>query len=202
MDEKTYKLPPIVWLRVTDYMHGWLQWELGGGTRIRDQKVVSVQHLPGAKAVMMMETMYDMMEKKPVGNAMSGTRKNCIMAGLDIDEDAMRQEYGVTRDSMKLFVPIECPRLCMTQRGVLRPWTLDVCLGKSQANALQRLLRQAFWEGVDEFDRRYAAKMEGRKYYAVDMIEAFCEETDTPDLYVETIRREWQRRQKRLSAHV
>ena len=198
MSEKVYDVPAIVWLKMTDYMHGWLQWELGGEARVKDQRVVCVQHLPGARAILRMETVEDMMEKKPIGNVMSATRKNCMEAGLNIDEDVMAKEYGVTREAMKLFVPVECPKMCLTKSGVLRPWTLDVCLGREQAAAMQRLLRNAFWQAVEEYDAGYARKMNGRKYPAVDMVEEFCMDTETPDLYVEAIRREWQRRVKRV----
>ena len=197
MTEKTYKIPSIVWLKMTDYMHGWLQWELGGAARVKDQRVISVQHLSGARAILRMETVEDMMEKKPIGNVMSRTRKNCMEAGLNIDEGVMAREYGVTREGMRLFVPIECPKMCLTKHGVLRPWTLDICLGKEQASAMQRLLRQEFWKSVETFDAEYKRKMNGEKYPAVDMVEEFCQETDTPDMYVEAIRREWQRRCKR-----
>ena len=181
-------------------MHGWLQWELGGEARVKDQRVVCVQHLPGARAILRMETVEDMMEKKPIGNVMSATRKNCMEAGLNIDEDVMAREYGVTREAMKLFVPVECPKMCLTKSGVLRPWTLDVCLGREQAAAMQRLLRNAFWQAVEEYDAGYARKMNGKKYPAVDMVEEFCMDTETPDLYVEAIRREWQRRVKRVKS--
>lgn len=191
-----YELPAIVWLRVTDYMHGWLQRELGGGLRINDQRVISVQHLPGAREILTMETVGCAMQH-PVVNAMSADWKNCIERGLDMDADTMEREYGITADVLKLFIPIECPRMCLTKGGVLRPWTLDVCFSPRQASAMQRLLRAAFWDGVAVFDRDYARKMEGRKYPAVDMIEDFCAETKTPDLYVDALRREWQRRVKR-----
>lgn len=200
MSEKVYDVPAIVWLKMTDYMHGWLQWELGGEARVKDQRVVCVQHLPGARAILRMETVEDMMEKKPIGNVMSATRKNCMEAGLNIDEDVMAREYGVTREAMKLFVPVECPKMCLTKSGVLRPWTLDVCLGREQAAAMQRLLRNAFWQAVEEYDAGYARKMNGKKYPAVDMVEEFCMDTETPDLYVEAIRREWQRRVKRVKS--
>lgn len=178
-------------------MHGWLQWELGGEARIGEQRVVSVQHLPGAREILRMETVEDMMEKKPAGKALSDTRKNCFLAGLEIDADVMLQEYGVTKGLMALFVPIECPKMCLTKNGVLRPWTLDVCLSHEQANALQRLIRTEFWEAVESFDHRYAKEVHGGKYHAIEMIEAFCKETKTPDMYAETMRREWQRRCKR-----
>lgn len=197
MGQKVYDTPPIVWLKMTNFTHGWLQWELGGEARVGEQRVVSIQHLPGARAILRMETVEDMMEKEPVGNALSATRHNCFMAGLEIDEDVMEQEYGVTRDLMKLFAPIECPKMCLTKYGVLRPWSNDVCLGKRQAAALQRLLRDTFWTAVEEFDGTYAKEMGGEEYYAIDMIEEFCQRTKTPDMYVDTIRREWQRRLQR-----
>lgn len=197
MSEKNYKIPAIVWLKMTDYTHGWLQFELGGGARVKNQRVVCVQHLPGARRVLRMEAVEDMMERKPIGNAMSATRKLCMEAGLEIDPDTMEKEYGVTQERLELFVPVECPKMCMTKHGVLRPWTLDVCFGKEQATAMQALLRAEFWKAVEEFDREYAQSMDGEKYPAVEMIEAFCAKTETPDLYVEAMRREWQRRCKR-----
>ena len=197
MGKKMYGVPAVAWLRVTDYMHGWLQHELGSEAWIRNQRVVCVQHLRGARDVLRMETVEDMMERRPLGNALSGTRRNCFAAGLEIDAEVMEKEYGVTREALGLFVPIECPRMCLTRNGVLRPWTLDVCMGKEQALALQRLLRNEFWLAVEEFDRRYAKEMGGEKYPALDMVEEFCRETRTPDMYADSIRREWQRRRKR-----
>lgn len=194
MAKKTYGAPPIVWLKVTDFMHGWLQRELGGEARIGEQHVISIHHLPGARDIFRMQILEDMMEKRPPGNAMSGTRKNCFCAGLSIDPEVMEREYGVTKELMAQFVPIECPKMCMTRNGVLRPWTLDICFGKEQATAFQRLLRKEFWNAVEEFDREYAAGLKGRKYPAIEMVEEFCRRTKTPDLYAQAIRREWQRR--------
>ena len=200
MREKKYKAPPIAWLKVTDYMRCWLQYELGGAARVMEQRVVSVQHLPGAREVLRMETMEDMMERRPVENAMSGTRYSCYTEGLSIDADVMAKEYGVTREQLQMFVPIECPKMCLTKSGVLRPWTNNVCLGKEQASALIRIIREAFWQAVSEYDQEYARLLDGKSYPAVDMIEAFCRETHTPDLYVAAMRREWQRRRSRAAA--
>lgn len=203
MKRKNYELPAIVWLKMTDYMHGWMQYELGCAMSIRDQKVVSVQDLPGARDVLMMESLEDLeLGPMKVENAMSGNRRNMLAAGLDIDEGFIEKEYGLTKEMLKLFVPIECPKRCLTRFGVIRPWTLDVSLSKPQAKEMQNVIRTAFWEAVEEFDGMYARKMEGRKYPAVEMIEAFCARTRTPDVYVQAIRREWQRRQKRSSSHV
>lgn len=195
--DKNYKLPAIVWLKMTDYMHGWLQYELGGELRVKNQRVVCVQHLNGARKVLRMETTEDAMDYGSLGTSLSATRRNCIDAGLSIDPDTIQCVYHATKDDMKLYVPVECPKMCLTTSGVLRPWTGNVNFGHRQAVALQKLLRDEFWNAVGEFDRQYAARMEGKRYPAVSMIEDFCEQTGTPDLYVETIRREWQRRQKR-----
>ena len=197
VERQQYTMPAIVWLKVTDYMHGWLQWELGGALRVKDQKVVSVQHLPGARDILRMETVEDLADHRPVDNAMSDSRKNCILAGLALDPAVIEREYGITKDVMKLFMPIECPKMTLTKNGVLRPWTLDTCLSQKQTAAMQRLLREAFWKAVGEFNEVYARRMNGQRYPAVDMIEEFCIETRTPDLYVDAMRREWQRRVKR-----
>lgn len=197
MKNRNYRQPPIVWLKITDYMHGWLQYELGGEAMVGEQRVVCVQHLEGVRPILRMETTEDMMEKQRVGNALSDTRINCFRAGLDIDAEVMKREYGVTREKLALYVPVECPRMCITANRVLRTWTLDTCLGERQATALQRLLREAFWQALADYNRRYAQEQDGEKYYAVDMIESFCRRTKTPDMYVDAIRREWQRRLKR-----
>ena len=198
--EKNYKTPPVTWLKMTDYTHGWLQHALGGAARICDQRVLCIQHLPGIKPLLRMETAEDMMEKGPAGGAMSSTRRNCLLAGMDLDPSVIEREYGITAAQMELYVPVECPGMCMTRNGVLRPWTLDVCFGKEQATALQKLLRNEFWAAVGEYDREYAARMGGRHYPARDMIEEFCAETGTSDIYVDAIRREWQRRAKRAKS--
>lgn len=195
--EKKYSVPPICWLKVTDYMHGWLQHELGCEAWIRKQRVVCVQHLPGARKVLRMETVEDMMEKQPVGNAMSSRRKNCLCAGMVLDADVIAREWGMTKELMALFVPIECPKMCLTKYGVLRPWTLDICFGKKQTIALQDLLRNEFWKAVKEYDEEYARRMNGEYYPARMMVEDFCADTETPDMYVDAIRREWQRRLQR-----
>lgn len=187
----------VVWLKMTDYMHGWLQHELGCALMIKEQHVVCVQHLEGARDVFRMESSEEELKSGPIGISISCIRKNCIDAGMDIDQETVEKAYGVSKKDLKLFVPIECPKMCMTVSGVLRPWTEEVNFGQHQATALQKLLRGEFWKAVESFDKSYAAKMDGKKYPAVNMIEAFCAETKTSDEYVEYIRREWQRRQKR-----
>lgn len=198
--EKNYKVPMIFWLKVTDYMHGWLQHELGGSARVKEQRVVSVHHLPGAKQALRMETVEDLMEKQPVKEAMSARRRNCLAAGMGVDAEVMRLEYGVTEECLRNFVPMEAPRMCMTRNGVLRPWTVDVSLGDRQAVALQNVVRSAFWRAVEGFNGRFAREREDKHYAAVEMIEAFCRETETPEVHVDAMRREWQRRQRKSHA--
>lgn len=204
MSEKNYRLPAVAWLKVTDYMHGWLQKELAGGVRIGDKRVVCIQHLPGARDALRMETGNDVTGREtswsPTNggeNTMSATRRNCIVAGLELDAPTVERLYGITREDLSSYVPIECPKICLTKDGVLRPWSNDTCFGQRQATALQRLLRDTFWQGVADFAQDYAREHEGEKYAQVDMIEDFCRSCDTPDVFVEAMRREWQRRVKR-----
>lgn len=197
MAEKSYKLPAICWLKVTDFLHGWLQYELGGEVRVKNQRVVSVQHLDGVRAILRMETVDDMMEPALIKNAMSAARHDTIDAGITLDEDVTKRMYGIDRETLRLFTPIECPKMALTPNGVLRPWTNDTCFGKDQSKQMRDLLREAFWRAVGEFSKRYARERHGERYAQEDMIEAFCQETHTPDIHVPAIRREWQRRVKR-----
>lgn len=194
---KTYELPPIVWLRVTDFMHGWLQHDLGCAARIGDQHVVTLHHIPAAREALRMETVEDV-ELKPmkVGNAMSATRKNMLEAGMAIAPEYIAQTYDLTPEAMKLFVPIECPSRCLTSHGVLRPWTHDVTLGRQQSSELIRIIRAAFWQAVETFNADYARRLGNTKYPSIDMCEAFCRATNTPDIHAEAIKREWNRRVK------
>lgn len=200
MEEKSYRVPYIVWLRVTDYMHGWMQYELGSCARVGEQKVVCVQHLPGAREVLRMETNNDLDRKGRIDKTMSAARMNCVKAGLKMDAEVIERDYGLTSETLKLFVPVECPDMKMTERGVLRPWTLDTCLGRRQANELMQVLRDAFWKAVSAFNEEYAKSMCGEKYPTIDMVEAFCKLTNTSDVYAEAIKREWNRRVKRSSS--
>ncbi len=197
MSDRQYKAPAICWLKVTDFIQGWLQHELGGGAQVKNWKVVSIQHLPGARRALRMETVNEPMGHGPIGNSMSATFRNALDAGIRIDHATVEESYGATKESLQQYMPIECPRLCMTRSGVLRPWTLDVNFGTRQATAIQRILREAFWQAVGEFADEYARRRRGEKYAQIDMIEAFCKDTGTPDVYADAMRREWQRRVKR-----
>ena len=205
MSEKNYRAPVVAWLRVTDYMHGWIQKELAGGARIGRKKVVCVQHLDGGRDALRMETANDVtgdgedMKAAVQKNSMSATRWGCIDAGLTLDQKTVEQHFGITRQELSLFVPVECPGTCLTPLGILRPWTGDRCFGQQQSKALLKVLREAFWRGVAEYDREYARRQEGGDYAVIDMLEAFCRDMETSDLYVDALRREWQRRQKRTA---
>jgi hypothetical protein len=199
MGEKKHRKPAVTWIKVADFMTSWLQKELGGDVRIGSHSVLCLNHLPGARDVLRMATEEDRMNTGEPAVSMSATRHSCMEAGIALDTDTVEQMYGMTRNDISWYVPVECPRTCLTQDGVLRPWTDDVRFGREQAAALQRILRRAFWRGMEEYDREYASNNGGKRYAAVDMIEAFCRDTGTSDLYIDALRREWQRRKKRLN---
>ncbi len=190
-------MPAICWLKITDFMRPWVEYALGGEVRAGERRVICIQHLPGAREILRMETREEMMEQRTVKLTMSATLRNCIEAGMKLDPSTVERMYGITKEELMTFMPIECPKNCMTMNGVLRPWTLDVYFSRTQAMALQQLIREEFWKAVGEFNERYKRKKKGRWYPQVEMIEDFCAETNTPDVYIEAIRREWQRRVKR-----
>lgn len=198
MTEKL-KMPAIAWLRVTGFLSGWLFYEYGSKVQVNGRRVVCLQHLDGVREILRMETVDDteMSPDLPVNLSLSASRYGVISAAMTLSPEATERMYHVSQEQMLQFVPIECPRLRMTQNGLLREWDGNAMFGEQQAKALLRLLRQYFWDSVEQFAIRYAQQHEDEKYAQQEMIEAFCRETNTSDIHVEAIRREWQRRQKR-----
>ncbi len=192
-------MPAIVWLRVTEFIRGWLDYEFGSKVMVNGRRVVCLQHLDGVRDILRMETVdeVELSPDLPVELSLSASRYGVISAAMTLSPEATERIYHLSLEQMQQFVPIECPRLRLTQEGLLREWGGDAMLGDAQAKALLRLLRHYFWEGVEGFARRYASEHEGEKYAQEDMIEAFCRMTKTSELHIEAIRREWQRRCKR-----
>ena len=196
---KSTKMPAIVWLRVTGFIRGWLDYEFGGKVMVNSRRVICLQHLDGMRDVMRMETVDDteLSPDLPVELSLSASRYGVISAAMTLSPEATERRYHLSPEQLQQFVPIEVPRVRLTEDGLLRPWGGDAMLGDAQAKALLRLLREAFWEDVERFSRRYAREHEGERYAQEDMIAAFCRETKTSELHIEAIRREWQRRCKR-----
>lgn len=191
------KQPAVTWLRVTDYMHNWLEQEFGCNVRIHGRQMICLQDIKGAREVLRMETSEDIvLKQKPTYGSMSATRYSCIHAGLRIDPCVVKDLYGIDNEEMEFYMPIECPRRCITKHGVLRPWTNDVCFGRQQTNAMQKLIREEFFRVLDDYSDDYALEHHGEKYTSIDILEGFCKFTGTSDIYIPTIRREWQRRKQ------
>lgn len=187
----------ICWLKVTDYMRGWARCALGCGTKIGKEPLISLYQIMGAKEVLEIGTDDDLPDHGTPGNAMSATWRCALEVGLEYDPATMECIYGVTEETLEQYLPIACPPTAMTVNGISRAWTNDTCFGREQAMALQKLLREAFWTAVGQYSKQYVQEHRGEKYAQVEMIEAFCRETKTDDMYVEAMRREWQRRNKR-----
>jgi hypothetical protein len=168
---------------------------------VNGQHVVCLGHLDGMRDVLRMETVSDMelSPDAPVKLSLSAQRYSIISAGMVLNAAATERVYHLSPEELQSFVPIEVPRLRLTEEGLLRPWDGDAMFGEHQAKELLRLLRQAFWEDVERYAGRYAREHEGEQYAQEDMIVAFCRETKTSELHIEAIRREWQRRQKRTA---
>lgn len=192
-------MPAIVWLRVTEFIRGWLDYEYGARAMVHGKRVVCVHHLDGVRDILRMETVDDteLSTDLPVDLSLSASRYSMLQAAMTLSPEATERMYHLSPEQMQQFVPIECPRLRLTQEGLLREWGGDAMLGDAQAKALLRLLRHYFWEDVERFAGRYAREHEGEKYAQEDMIAAFCRLTKTSDLHIEAMRREWQRRCKR-----
>ena len=177
---------------MTTYTHYWLEREFGGEVKLHGKRILSIAHLPGMRDILRMPTREDMVGGAPVRLSMSAMRMDCMQAGIDIGPFTIEQKYHLTPKILGTFVPIECPRMAMTANGVLRPWNRMTTFGKTQAFTLCRMLRSVFWKAVENYDSEMRA--EARKNYAdVRMIEGFCADTGTPDIYIDDLRREWQR---------
>ena len=184
----------ITWMKVTDYMHDWLEKEFGCELRARGVRVLCLHDLEGAREILKMETNEDGWSGGKIANAISVTRMKCLDAGLRLDPDAVRTMYGIDAEALKLYMPIECPRMALTENGVLRPWTWDTTFGRDQTVAMHRLLRNTFWKAVAEFDEAYNREVNNENYPAKEMIQEFCRRNKIGEIYIDALRREWQRR--------
>jgi len=196
---KSTRIPAIVWLRVNEWMRGWMNYELGSRAMVNGRRVVCLEHLDGMHDVLRMETVSDveLSPDAPVELSLSAQRYSVINAGMVLNVAATERLYHLSLEELLSFVPIEVPRTRLTQEGLLRRWGGDAMLGDEQAKELLRLLRYYFWKDVERYARRYEREHEGERYAQEDMIEAFCRMTKTSELHIEAIRREWQRRCKR-----
>ena len=207
----SYQAHAMTWLRMTGYMHGWLDYEFGGEIFIYGHRVLSLYHLPGVREILRMQTEDDILDVTSPGDAsktdptrwaMSALRMDCMRAGISLGPSCVEQMYGVDKEQLDTFVPVECPSTALTANGVLRPWQRTTSLGCHQAMSLIKLLRDTFWNVVSEFDEKFTAMRHGEYYTTREMVEEFCRATKTPDLYAEELRREWQRKNQRESVKI
>ena len=191
MNQK-YPTPSVAWLQITGYTHDWLYHEFGGSILLHGKQIVSIAHLPEARKILRMQTQEDIMGESPNRISLSAMRMDCLQLGCSIGPKSMQDNFKITTEQLNLFVPIECPRMALTKYGVLRPWDRTTAFGKEQANSLLNFLRRAFWQAVAEHEQALTEK--GQKpETAIKLIESFCQETGTSDVWVSDLRREWQR---------
>ena len=194
MKTTPYPTPAISWLYMTEYTHDWLYNEFGGNILLHERKIISIHHLKGARQILRMETVEDVLEPGNTRWAMSAMKMDCMQLGIGIGPNNIKEQFGLTKEQLRMFVPIECPRMALTSNGVLRPWSRNTSFGRSQSIELMRFLRDKFWQAVEE----HKAKMEAdgkTPQTAIQLIESFCEDNNINEVYLDDLRREWQRQQ-------
>ncbi len=187
----------ICWLRITDYMRGWTRVALGSAKRIKDIPVLDILNLEGAQQVMLLPTDNELPGLGVLGNAMCDTWHAALVAGLEMDTWGMEREFGVTKELLEQYLPVFCPDYAVTEDGTIHSWDNDTSFGKQQSTALLGLIRDAFWSAVGNYADQYKKAHFDAKYAQIDMLESFCKEHRINDMYLEAMRREWQRRCKR-----
>ena len=183
--------PPVAWLSLTSYMHEWLFREYGGDVRLYGKPVLSIAHIPDAKKLLRQQTQDDVMEDGQTRWSVSAMRMDFLQHGVELGIKGVGG-MELTREQLNLFLPIECPKMALTQNGVLRPWNRQTSFGQRQAFALTKLLRGAFWKTVADYERNFKWPR-GAEHTAIAMIESFCQDAGVPDIYAADLRREWQR---------
>lgn len=186
--------PAMAWLHVPGYMIAWLEYAYGGTKVLYGHKLLSTWQVPGMRAALREHTLEDMLMNTTETLSLSAQRMDCLQAGMLIDTKAMEESFGMTKKALAQYVAIECPRLALTGEGVLRPWRRHIAFSRPQARNIQALLQREFWGAVAAYNTQYALTHEA--YPAVEMVEAFCDETNTPEVFIAEIRREWQRKEK------
>lgn len=191
--QKPYPTPSIAWLSITNYMHQWLFNQYGGAIALYGKPICTIHHIPGVRNILRMETIEDNMQPGPVNKwSMSAMRMDCMQLGLSLGPKSMEEVYGITSEQMQTYIPIECPRMALTKYGVLRPWNRLTGFGRAQASELVKLLRNLFWQSVRDYNQKLIS--EGiAPDTAIEMIEGYCADNNIGQLYLDDLRREWQR---------
>lgn len=187
-------------MRITDYMRGWARVTLGGPGKVKDEPVLHIKDLKGIDSVLLMTADDELPEKDGLCNVICDTWHAALDIGLNVDPRGTEREFGVTRDTLRQYLPVACPQNAVTEDGIIRPWDSDTGFGKKQATALLKLIREAFWAAVGNYSSEYEKLHQGENYAQVEMIESFCKDYRTDEVYVEAMRREWQRRLKRVNS--
>jgi len=187
-----YPTPAVAWLQTTKYLHDWLINEFGGNVRLHNKPVLTVTYLPGVKNILRMETLDDVTEKVDNKLSMSAMRMDCVTLGCSIGPKTMQELYGMTPELLDTYLPIECPRMALTKYGVLRPWSRNMTFGKQQASELLILLRNAFWDNVNEYYQALISEGNAPDT-AINLIRSYCEDKHISEVYIDDLRREWQR---------
>lgn len=188
----------ICWLRITDYMREWTRTTLGNSKRVKDEPVLDILSLEGVQSALLMPTSDGLPGFGTLGNAMCDTWHAALTVGLEMDAQGMEKEFSITREMLEQYLPVACPAIAITMDGSTHPWNRDTCFGKQQASAVLRLIRDAFWSAVGNYAVQYENAHFGTKYAQIDMLESFCKDYRINDTYLEAMRREWQRRCKRV----
>lgn len=187
-----YPMPPIAWLQITGYTHDWLCNELGGSITLYEKPVLSITHLQGARKILRMQTENDMTVKTENRCSLSAMMMDCLQLGCVVGPRTMSDTYNITKEQLNLYLPIECPRMALTEYGVLRPWDRTTAFSKNQANALLFFLRKIFWDAVKEHNDKLISVGQAPET-AIQLIESFVAETGTNEIWIPDLRREWQR---------
>ncbi len=188
--------PAMAWLWVPGYMIAWLEYEYGGALVYYGRKLLSTWQVSGMKAAMREPTLEDALMNTQEKLSLSAQRMDCLQAGMQVNADTMATVFGMEARELALYVPLECPKMALTKLGVLRPWQRHIAFSRRQARSILALLQREFWGALAAYNEEYARTHEGW-YPAVEMVESFCDDTNTPEVFIAEIRREWQRKEKR-----
>lgn len=184
---KTKNNTPAIWVRFTPYLVTWAEHQYGTALTLYGRPVLELRPIPGIRFALRETVDDDADLTSAATNSLSQVRYALILHGVDVQQDKITEQFGLTKQELSTFLPVHVPDYLLTSDGSLRQFSPTMQLRRKTANDVARCVYGAFWKEVHRFAQA------GDFAIDKDMLTSFCEEAQIGDINIDDLRNQYQR---------